>query len=361
MLWVGLLLAATPQVTTPAGADDGLPCHVHAQFLEALEARKVRPTEPARATFQLQGGRWRFALESAGRVTLRRELDVPCEEAGAVAALMVERAFASLVMKRPTVVGKPVAPSPPVSSPPVEPTPEPTPVEPLPMERAPVEPVELPPEPVRVVMPPVEPLPRPTPPVEPVDAPPEPVRVVIPPVEPPPSSRPLVSPLVAVGAWWEVPARLWPSLTLGVDVEVRPWWRVGALVASGLPQAQLIRLDETRSGQLSVWSLSGAVSAGLCHRFERVGLCADAVFALRVARGEGTGALYQRQPVVFLLPSAGLRAELLVRLTRLLSLSAGVMGLVPFGQSTFTVEGTAAAWTSPIVDVLGSVGIRFSL
>lgn len=344
MLWVGLLLAATPQVTTPAGADDGLPCRVHAQFLEALDARKVRPNEPARATFQLQSGRWRFSLESAGRVTLRRELEVPCEEAGAVAALMVERAFASLVTKRPVVVAKPVAPSAAVSPlPPVEPPPvEPTPPEPEPTR---VEPVEPPPEPLRVVIPPMEPPPPPAP---------------TPPSEPP-SSRPLISPLVALGGWWEAPVRLWPALTLGVDLEVRPWWRVGLLVASGLPQAQLIRLDETRSGQLSVWSLSGAVSAGLCQRFERVGVCGDAVAALRIARGEGTGALYQRQPVVFLLPAAGLRAELLVRLTRLLSLSASLTALVPFGRSTFSVEGTAAAWTSPIVDVLGSAGIRFSL
>ncbi len=329
-------------MTTPAGADDGLPCRVHAQFLEALDARKVRPNEPARATFQLQSGRWRFSLESAGRVTLRRELEVPCEEAGAVAALMVERAFASLVTKRPVVVAKP-APSPAVSPlPPVEPPPvEPTPPEP---EPTPVEPVEPPTEPLRVVIPPMEPPPPPAP---------------TPPSEPS-SSRPVVSPLVALGGWWEAPVRLWPALTLGVDLEVRPWWRVGLLVASGLPQTQLIRLDETRSGQLSVWSLLGGVSAGLCHRVERVGLCGDAVVALRIARGEGTGALYQRQPVVFLLPAAGLRAEVIVRLTRMLSLTAGALVLVPFGQSTFTVEGTAAAWTSPIVDVLGSAGIRVS-
>lgn len=340
MLWVGLLLAATPQVTTPAGADDGLPCRVHARFLEALEARTVHPNESARATFQLQAGRWLFSLESAGRVTLRRELDVPCEEAGAVAALMAERAFASLVTKRPTVVMRPVAPSPPVSASPPE---APTPVEPRPPEPALVEPVEPSPEPVRVVIAPVEPPP------------------VAPPPSEPPRTRPLVSPLLALGGWWEAPSRLWPALTLGVDVEVRPWWRVGVQVASGLPQVQLIRLDETRSGQLSVWSLSGAASAGLCQRFERVGLCGDVVAALRVARGEGTGALYQRQPVVFLLPAAGLRAEVVVALTRLLSLTASLTGLVPFGRSTFTVEGTAAVWASPIVDVLGSAGIRFSL
>lgn len=167
-------------------------------------------------------------------------------------------------------------------------------------------------------------------------------------------------PLAAVGVWWEPLVRAAPALTLGVDVGLRPWWRVGLAVSSALPQSQLIRLDETRSGTLSVWSLEAAASTGLCLRFDRLALCGDVLFGLRLARGEGTGALYQRQPSVLLLPTSGLRAEVLVRLTPLLSFTASVVGLVPWGQSRFNVEGTAAAWSSPAVDVVGAAGIRLT-
>jgi hypothetical protein len=61
------------------------------------------------------------------------------------------------------------------------------------------------------------------------------------------------------------------------------------------------------------------------------------------------------------MPTAGLRGELVLRLTALLSLSATLSGLVPFGRSTLRVEGTGSIYATPPVDVLGGVGLRLTL
>jgi hypothetical protein len=348
VLVVSLFLAAAPTISVAPSADEGLPCRVHRQFVAALASRNVVAPEAFTASFERRDGGWTFRLARATTTALTRELQVPCEEAGAVAALVVERYFAALFLAAPKVA----APTRPPRPSPLAQVPEPVSVDagvPEPLDAGVPEPLDAgAPEPLDAGLP--------TPPDAGVavalDA-----GVAV--------STPLpflhVVPAVWVAAWWEVLPRLSPALMVAVQLELGRVWRTGLALASGLPLEQRVTIDETRSGSLVAWSSLGVMTGGACARFERTAVCGDAVIGLRLTSGQATGQLYQRSPALVVMPTAGLRAELVVRLTSLLSLSGTVSALMPWGRSTLQVEGTSSVYATPPVDVLAGLGLSLSL
>lgn len=358
MLFVSVLLAAAPLVSVAPSADDGLPCPVHQHFVAALAARNVVAPEAFTAVFERRERGWAFRLARAQATALTRELQVPCEEAGAVAALVVERYFDALFLAAPKVV----APTrPPRPSPPAAPVPPPA------VDAGVPERVDVGvPEPLDAGV--LEPLDAGV--LEPFDAglevTPEPivdagvpdVSIV---VEPPREPFLHVVPVAWLAAWWEVLPRVSPAVMVAVHLELGRVWRTSLSIASGLPLGQNVTVDETRTGTLVAWSSLGAVSGGACARFERTTLCGDAVIGVRLTSGQSTGQLYQRQPALVAMPTAGLRGEFVFRLTPLLSLSTTLLALAPWGRSTLQVEGTSSTYATPPVDLLGGLGLSFSL
>lgn len=349
VLFVSVLLAAAPLVSVAPSADEGLPCPVHQTFVAALAARNVVAPEAFTAFFERRERGWAFRLARSQATALTREFQVPCEEAGAVAALVVERYFAALFLAAPKVVAptRPPRPSPSAAVPPPA------------VDAGGVEPVELTvPEPLDAGV--LEPLdaglevaPEPI-----VDAGVPDVPIV---VEPPREPFLHVLPVVWLAAWWEVPPRVSPAVMVAVHLELGRVWRTSVFIASGLPLGQNVAVDETRTGTLVAWSSLGAVSGGACARFERTTLCGDAVIGLRLTSGQSTGQLYQRQPALVAMPTAGLRGEFGFRLTPVLSLSTTLVALAPWGRSTLQVEGTSSTYATPPVDLLAGVGLSFSL
>ncbi|MDP1922974.1 MAG: hypothetical protein Q8L14_42410 [Myxococcales bacterium] len=353
MLFVSVLLAAAPLVSVAPSADEGLPCPVHQSFVAALAARNVVAPEAFTAVFERRERGWAFRLTRAQSTALTRELQVPCEEAGAVAALVVERYFAALFLAAPKVVAptRPPRPTPPAA---ILPTPAVDAGAPEPIDAGVIEPLDAGvPELVDAGL---EVTPEPI-----VDAGVPDVVVL---VEPPPLPREpflRVVPVVWLAAWWEVLPRVSPAVMVAAHLELGRVWRTSLSIASGLPLGQNVTVDETRTGTLVAWSSLGALSGGACARFERTTLCGDAVIGLRLTSGQSTGQLYQRQPALVVMPTAGLRGELVFRLTPLLSLSTTLLALVPWGRSTLQVEGTSSTYATPPVDLLAGLGLSFSL
>jgi hypothetical protein len=259
VLFVSVLLAAAPLVSVAPSADEGLPCPVHQSFVAALVARNVVAPEAFTAVFERRDRGWAFRLARAQSTALTRELQVPCEEAGAVAALVVERYFAALFLAAPKVVApnRPPRPTPPAAIllPPAVGAGAPEPIDAgvvEPLDAGMAEPadagLEVTPEPV-------------------VDAGVPDVVVVV-----EPRREPLlhVLPVVWLAAWWEVLPRVSPAVLVAVHLELGRVWRTSLSIASGLPLGQTVTVDETRTGTLVAWSSLGAVSGGACARSTNV-------------------------------------------------------------------------------------------
>ncbi len=374
-----LLTMALAAVSTPPGADDGLPCAVHREFLSALTVHGHATDQRPVARFEKKGATWLFTLTLSGTQLLRREFQgYSCTDAAQAGALVVTRYYDDLQFERSAGALK---------------------TRPPPGERTPVATPEIPPPALRVLEP--EPPDAGTPipteptlnfldagtaipelpvdagawlPIEPPDAAieiPQPIdagssdlRAVItsPDAGAPGESAPWAPSLSAsifVDGWWPVGQTPEPAASLDVALLVRSHWRATLGARAGLPHTETITIDSIDRGFFTWETFAASASGGYCAPLNRFTLCGDALFSLRLTRASAAGALYQRRTGWLTLPALGARGELSLPLVGGLRAGLQLSALVPLGQSSLAVEGSSSRYVSPPIDLLAGLGLRY--
>ena len=397
-----LLLLDTSRITTRPDADKTLPCAVHRDFNRALEAKQLVLAEGAfEAHFTREGPTFFFSLtRSDGSEVLKRQFNkLACNEVGPAGALVVERYFTDLDFKRPGTLVLPVkvATAPVDAGVPVTPETPDIPVARQPRnDELPSTTAIFPRKKPKVSSAPTWRVPEATEPeldAGPMaDAGPGPLESAVvdagaanesgdagfdagadaglPPVDggsfsadagqvtPGPTLS--LSSALGVTGWYEPPSALLPGFHFDTFLSVNRWLRFGVSADAQLQRTQIVEIENVNRGALQTWSLAAAAAAGLCSHPQRFSLCTDVLLGARVTRAEATGALYRRTASFVVLPTAGLEGEAAFQLIKQLSVLARVSAMAPLGRSVVQVEGAEQSYTTPTVDLLGSLGLRFT-